>query len=178
MARDHASAPKVIWVTTISDELAEPRSKPAGISARLSVECDEDDLFNALQSLTESRGTACDAARPSKPTGGLAPGALRRVREHIEQHLSQRIELAALARLAGLSECHFSRAFKQSTGLPPHRYLITRRITVAAGLVSDTDRALSEIALNVGFSDQSHFTRLFSTLIGETPRAFRRSKPA
>ena len=173
VAQSQASAPKVVWVTTVSDELRHAQSKPAGISAELSVECGEFDLVEALQSLTQNRSTIRNRSHPAKPTGGLAPGAIRRVKEHIEQHLSERIELMELARLAGLSECHFSRAFKQSIGLPPHRYLMTRRITAAADLVSKTDRALSEIALEVGFCDQSHFTRLFSTMVGETPRAFR-----
>ena len=167
-------APRVVWVTTASDEVAEPKLKPAGISAQISVECGEIDLVQALQSLTEGHGPICRPTPLTKPAGGLAPGAMRRVREHIEQHLCERIELKDLATLAGLSECHFSRAFKQSIGVPPHRYLMTRRITVAAGLVSRTDRALSEIALEVGFCDQSHFTRLFSAMVGETPRAFRR----
>jgi AraC-like DNA-binding protein len=72
-----------------------------------------------------------------------------------------------------LSEFHFARAFKQSLGVPPHRYLIQRRIARAAEIVKTTDKPLSEVALDVGFSDQSHFTRLFVRVTGETPRAFR-----
>lgn len=169
-----STAPRVVWVTTASDEVAEPQSKPTGISAQISVECGEFDLVQALQSLTDGQGPICRPTLARKPAGGLAPGAMRRVREHIEQHLCNRIELMDLATLVGLSECHFSRAFKQSIGVPPHRYLMRRRIAVAADLVATTDCALSEIALEVGFCDQSHFTRLFSAMVGETPRAFRR----
>ena len=106
--------------------------------------------------------------------GGLAPGAQRRVLAHIEAHLAEKIELRDLAVLAGLSECHFSRAFKQSLAVPPHRYLMRRRVTAAAALIEQTDRPLSDISLEVGFADQSHFTRVFVELTGETPRAYRR----
>jgi AraC-like DNA-binding protein len=106
--------------------------------------------------------------------GGLPPGALRRVREFVSQRLAEKIELAHLADIAGLSVCHFSRAFKQSMGLPPHRYLMRERVAAAARLIRGTDRPLVEISLEVGFSDQSHFTRCFSDLMGATPRDYRR----
>jgi AraC-like DNA-binding protein len=106
--------------------------------------------------------------------GGLAPGARRRVLAHIEAHFAEKIELCDLAALAGLSECHFSRAFKQSLGVPPHRYLMRRRVAAAAALIEQTDRPLSDISLEVGFADQSHFTRVFVELTDETPRAYRR----
>ncbi len=106
--------------------------------------------------------------------GGLPPGALRRVRDFVAQRMSERIELCQLAQIAGLSVCHFSRAFKQSVGLPPHRYLMRERISAAALLIRTTDRPLVEIALEVGFSDQSHFTRCFSDVMGDTPRDYRR----
>ncbi len=108
------------------------------------------------------------------PRGGLAPGALRRVCEHIEQHLSEKVGHAELAAIAGLSGSHFSRAFKESVGVPPHRYLSWRRVDAAAKLIRDTARPLAEISCAVGFSDQSHFSRTFTRLIGETPGAFRR----
>ena len=94
--------------------------------------------------------------------------------EHVERRLAEKIELADLASIARLSECHFSRAFKQSLGLPPHRYLMMRRIASAAELIKTTDRPLTQISLEVGFSDQSHFTRVFGDITGETPRSYRR----
>jgi AraC-like DNA-binding protein len=106
--------------------------------------------------------------------GGLAPGALRRVLEHIDKFYSERNDLASLANLAGLSECHFARAFRQSVGVPPHRYVVKRRIAVATDLVERTERSFTDIALTVGFSDHSHFTRSFVQLKGETPRECRR----
>ncbi|MEO8004718.1 MAG: AraC family transcriptional regulator [Betaproteobacteria bacterium] len=109
-----------------------------------------------------------------QPRGGLPPGALRRVREIIEQRLTERVELSELAAVAGVSRCHFARAFKESTGQPPHQYLLNRRIAVAAGLIKDTNRTLADISLNMGFFDQSHFTRVFTRILGETPNAHRR----
>lgn len=110
-----------------------------------------------------------DAAR-----GGMAFGRLRRTREHIERELANKISLDELADIAGLSPGHFSRAFKQSVGMPPHRYVLRRRIATAADAIRHTDRPLAEVALSVGFSDQSHFTRVFARELGETPSAFRR----
>jgi AraC-like DNA-binding protein len=105
--------------------------------------------------------------------GGLAPGALRKVRTHMEERLADKVELRELACIVGLSECHFSRAFKQSVGLPPHRYLMRCRVQAAANMIQQTELNLSEISLDVGFSDQSHFTRTFAREMGETPSAFR-----
>jgi AraC-like DNA-binding protein len=109
----------------------------------------------------------------NRARGGLAPSVKRRVCEHIEQMIATRFPLSELAAIARLSECHFARAFKQSLGVPPHRYLMQRRIARAALIITTTGKALSDVALEVGFSDQSHFTRQFVRVTGETPRAFR-----
>jgi AraC-like DNA-binding protein len=101
---------------------------------------------------------------------------LQRVREYVEEHLSENIELETLADIAGLSKWHFARAFKQSVGTPPHFYLVQRRLERAQELLAETDLPLAQIALKIGFSDQSHFSRRFRTLLGLTPRSFRRSK--
>jgi len=108
--------------------------------------------------------------------GGLPPGATRRVREYVEAHLSESIELATLAAAAGLSLYHFARAFKQSAGVTPHHYLVQRRIERAQQLLTGTDLSLAEIALTTGFSDQSHFARHFRQMLGVTPGQFRWSR--
>ena len=110
---------------------------------------------------------------PFRPVGGLAPGALRRVREYIEQHLAESISTDALARIAGLSTGHFNRAFKQSTGDSPHHYIIRKRVTIAKDLLVHTNRILADIALDTGFADQSHFSRTYVAVTGETPSACR-----
>ncbi|HET7031882.1 MAG TPA: AraC family transcriptional regulator [Casimicrobiaceae bacterium] len=106
--------------------------------------------------------------------GGLAPGALRRVLEHIERSFTENVQNSALAKIAGLSSKHFGRAFKQSTGASPHRYLMRQRVARATELLEHSSRALADIALDVGFADQSHFSRAFAALTGETPSACRR----
>jgi AraC-like DNA-binding protein len=113
---------------------------------------------------------------PSAPAacqGGLAPRVLQRVREYIDARLGENIELEALAETAGLSRCHFARAFKQSVGTAPHSYLMQRRLERAKQLIVETALPLAEIALECGFSDQSHFSRRFLQYVGATPRAFR-----
>lgn len=112
--------------------------------------------------------------RTPQARGGLSAGTLRRINEYIEGGLSTSISLHDLASVAGLSDCHFARAFKQSTGMPPHRYLMKRRVERAAVLIRGTNRPLSEIALEVGFCDQSHFSRLVARVTGQTPRELRR----
>jgi len=81
-----------------------------------------------------------------------------------------------MAAAAHLSAYHFARQFKAATGMPPHQYVIARRVARAQPLLHpDHDLALAEIAARVGFSDQSHFSQHFKRLVGVTPRQFRTS---
>jgi transcriptional regulator GlxA family with amidase domain len=112
---------------------------------------------------------------PEVPRGGLSPGALRRVREYIAAHIHENLDTRTLASHAGLSTCHFSRAFKTSVGIPPHRYLLEQRVRKAAELIERSEQLLVNIALAVGFADQAHFSRTFHALVGLTPCQFRRA---
>ncbi|MCC8954189.1 helix-turn-helix transcriptional regulator [Bradyrhizobium sp. Pear77] len=113
------------------------------------------------------------ATRPAH--GGLAPWQIRRAEETLAADLEGDISLADLASDCGLSASHFSRAFRQSTGLSPHQWLLRRRVELAKSLLSDRKLTLSEVALACGFADQSHFTRVFSRLAGTSPGAWRRN---
>jgi AraC family transcriptional regulator len=106
--------------------------------------------------------------------GGLAPWQLRRAKEMICSRLGQAVPLAELARAVNVSPGHFVRAFKQSTGQPPHRWLVEQRIEKAKQLLVNTSLSLAEIALACGFSDQSHFARAFSRAMHTSPSAWRR----
>lgn len=106
--------------------------------------------------------------------GGLAPWQVRQACEKLESDLGGKLSLAKLAAEFGLSVSHFSRAFRISTGLPPHQWLIHQRVKVAKQLMSVRDLPLSEIAISAGFGNQSHFTRVFSALVGVSPGAWRR----
>jgi AraC-like DNA-binding protein len=117
------------------------------------------------------------AARQSMKelTGGLSPYKLRRTTAYIKAHLQQELSLATLAAVAQTSPAHFARLFKDATGLPPHQYVITCRMEHAKQLLAETDVPLSEIGLQVGCADQSHFTALFRTHAFLTPKAYRDS---
>ena len=124
----------------------------------------------------DSLATLRQRPPPSPARGGLPPGAVRRVREHVEVHLSESMDLAELASVAGLSVFHFARAFKQSAGVTPHHYLVHRRIERAQEMLARSELPLSGIALATGFSDQSHLARHFRQMLGMTPGQFRWSQ--
>jgi transcriptional regulator GlxA family with amidase domain len=110
----------------------------------------------------------------ARARGGLAPKTLRRVQDYIAISLGQKITNKALAKVAQLSLAHFSEAFKDSQGVAPHRYILECWVKRSQELLA-TDLPLSEIAVEVGFSDQSHLTRWFREFVGVTPGNYRRS---
>jgi AraC family transcriptional regulator len=107
--------------------------------------------------------------------GGLAAWQQRTVTGYIEEHLAEHIPLATLAQLVRLSPYYFCRAFKQSFGLPPHRYHNDRRIELAKSLLAKPMSSVTDVGLAVGFSETSSFTAAFRKATGFTPTAFRRS---
>jgi AraC-like DNA-binding protein len=111
---------------------------------------------------------------PAPPNqGGLSPARTHRICEFINSNLERNISLETLAEMAGLSVHHFARAFKQSVGMPPHSYVLQRRIEHAQMMLRNTELSLSEIALSAGFSDQSHLARHFRRMTGMSPSAVR-----
>jgi AraC family transcriptional regulator len=134
--------------------------------------------------LAESLGNvlAVHLLRQFAPTGRgdreprevLPRRRLQAVMDYVEDHLDAELALDHLAAVAQMSPYHFARLFKNSTSLPPHQYVIARRVERAKALLRDRDRLpLAEVAAEVGFADQSHFTRHFKRLVGVTPRLFR-----
>jgi AraC family transcriptional regulator len=112
-------------------------------------------------------------AVPNTYRGGLAPWQARRTRELLDQHLNGDLRLARLARECGLSVSHFARSFKRSFGSSVHRYLILQRVETAKALLRHSSCALPEVALQSGFSDQSAFSRTFSSVVGTPPGKWR-----
>jgi AraC family transcriptional regulator len=112
---------------------------------------------------------------PERGRDGVLPrGRLRAVVEYIEDHLDGSPTLAQLAAIAHISPYHFARQFKTSTGLPPHQYVVARRVERAKHLLQEGgDFSLAEVAVHAGFSDQSQFCQHFKRLVGVTPGQFR-----
>jgi len=110
-----------------------------------------------------------------KYRGGLAKWQERRVKELIRETKDE-LPLSRLADECGLSVRHFIRAFKQSTGVTPHRWLLKDRVDRALNLLKHSRLPLTDIALRCGFADQSHFTRVFTGLVGMSPGMWRRKQ--
>jgi AraC family transcriptional regulator len=105
--------------------------------------------------------------------GGLQAFKLHRVFQAMREQLAQPFDLASMADLAELSEFHFSRVFKQSTGLSPSHYFIRLRMEEARRLLSETDDAIIDIALAVGYNSPSHFAAVFRKHAGVPPSTYR-----
>ncbi|WP_462380145.1 helix-turn-helix domain-containing protein [Pseudomonas sp. Marseille-QA0892] len=105
--------------------------------------------------------------------GGLSPAVRRRLLDFIEQHLDAPLTLGDLAAVAALSEFHFARMFRASVGLPPHRYVLARRLARASEGLRKQDLSLSDVALACGFASASHFANRFRAAFGVTPTQYR-----
>ena len=111
----------------------------------------------------------------SKPIqGGLAPWQVKRSKDMLAGDLTGATPLQEIAKACGLSVSHFSRAFRRSTGLAPHAWLLQTRLETAKTMLRRRDASLAMIALTCGFADQSHFTRMFTRRVGLSPGAWRR----
>ena len=113
--------------------------------------------------------------RPARgPDGALPRGRLRAVVEYIEGHLDAGPSREQMAAVAGVSTYHFARQFKAATGLPPHQFVIARRVERAKALLRrHGGLTLAAVAARVGFADEGHFARHFKQLVGVTPGRFR-----
>jgi AraC family transcriptional regulator len=140
--------------------------------------CENDRYCEALgvivaHELLRTQGHAARRELPAR--GGLAAWQQRIVASYIEEHLAERISLAALATLVRLSSYYFCRAFKQSFGVPPHRYHINRRIERAKALLANPAESVTEVGLALGFSETSSFSAAFRHTTGMTPTEYRRA---
>lgn len=115
--------------------------------------------------------------REAYPDGaGLAPWQAKRSIAHIAAHLDRTIRIGELAALAKISHSYFTRAFKATFGCAPQVFILDSRIAQAKQLMLTTDEPLCEVALACGFSDQSHMSRIFRRLTGDSPNAWRQAK--
>lgn len=107
--------------------------------------------------------------------GGLAPAVLKRVEAFIAEHHGSALTLADLAAEAALSDYHFARMFRHSTGLSPHQYVMIKRMERAEQLLRYSRMSLTDIACECGFSSLSHFSHRFRSRTGQSPSAWRQS---
>ena len=139
-----------------------------GLMGRLYVES----LSNEI-AIRVVRAQVGSAGPSTLARGGLAPRRLRMVQDYIEANLAEEITLADLASIAGVSTTHFCRAFHKSTGIASHQYVIRRRVDRAKALLAEGNLPIAQIAVAVGFGNQSHMTTHFRRVVGTTPRRFR-----
>lgn len=112
-------------------------------------------------------------SRHRNQIGGLPGYKLRRVTEFINHNLSGELTLGEISEVAGLSQFHFARVFRQTTGITPQQYVKQKRIENAKYLLTVSDLPLVEVSMRTGFKNQSHFTTLFRKLTNFTPRIWR-----
>jgi AraC family transcriptional regulator len=143
-----------------------------------SADSDSCPYFEALGTVMAHELVRLNAGTPrieAPARGGLAAWQERTVAAYIEGHLAEQISLRTLAQLVRLSPYYFCRAFKQSFGIPPHRYHTSRRIEHAKTLLAKPAPSVTDIGLMVGFSETSSFSAAFRKATGLTPTAYHRS---
>jgi AraC family transcriptional regulator len=117
-------------------------------------------------------------AAPENLSGGLSGYKLRRVKEFINENLEEDLSLAEIAAVADLSQYHFARSFRKTTGFTPQQFLMQQRIERAKELLAKDDTPIVEISLQTGFKNQSHFSTLFRKYTKFTPKLWRELKLA
>lgn len=130
----------------------------------------------------EALGTAIAArlagnyavSKPEFKANGLPPSQLARVIDYIKANLTRDLSILDLATLTGMSESHFSRSFKRSVGIAPYQYLLQQRVERAKRLLEKQSLAISTIALDCGFANQTHLTKVFRQTTGMTPKAYQK----
>ena len=113
---------------------------------------------------------------PTLVRGGLPGGKLRRVADHIDANLGGELRLGELSGVVHMSPFHFARLFKRTAGVPPHRFVVRRRVDRAIELLAGGEHPIGEIARLVGFGTPSHFTTVFRRITGVTPTEYRRGR--
>lgn len=136
-------------------------------------------LVLALHSLEEQRvyevveGYLGAPMAVVETVGGLPPWRLQRVFAYVRENLANEVSVAELAQAVGMSQYYFSKLFKMSTGTTPHQYVMRQRVERAQQLLREGKTALVNVATQVGFETQSHFTSVFRHLVGTTPKRYR-----
>lgn len=133
-------------------------------------------LDHVAMAMISHLGVAYGGMSAHRRNGGLTPAQERRAKEALLHHLGGDISLEDLARHCGLSRAHFARAFKTTTGLSPHRWLMRERLERAKQLLICSGDTLDTIAMDCGFADQAHFSRAFAKAMQTSPGRWRRQR--
>jgi AraC family transcriptional regulator len=123
--------------------------------------------------IAQTYGGVRPMSRPAR--GGLAPWQERRAREILRANIKRGVALKQVARECGISVGYFSHAFRRTLGVAPHKWLIEQRVVLSKEKLRDDGLSLSDVAMECGFSDQSHLTRVFRQTVGVSPGAWRRA---
>ena len=124
------------------------------------------------------RSYSTASAMMTRAGGGLSGYKLKRVKEFIDANLENDLGLAEISSVAGLSQYHFARSFRKTTGMTPQQYVMQQRIEKAKDLLAQNSLPIVEISLRTGFKNQSHFTTLFRKFTNFTPKTWRELKLA
>lgn len=128
-------------------------------------------ITQAMKALSDPFGIV-----PKHKSGGLAGWQCSALRKHIVENIRDRISISDLAETANLSTSHFCRAFRVSFDCSPSQFITQQRVERSRKMLLETNESLSQIAFDCGFSDQSHFSRIFHDLTGETPWRWRKER--
>ena len=167
----------IVWQFLVRDPLVEGVLTSLAFEARNGSPSGQLYAESACEFLTHHLLYRYSSLSPRSPRsrGGLAGSRLKVVLEYIQETLAQPIALRRLAELAGVSPRHFERAFRQATGMPPHAYVMGKRVAAAKQLlISQPKLTVQEIALRVGFGSSSHLASTFRRQTGYSPTAFGR----
>jgi len=143
--------------------------EPEGLAGRLYV-----DALATQLTLHLLKHYSTAIVQDERPVAKLSRHKLLRAIDYIDANLSSDLALRDIAQALAMSPGHFAHAFRQATGLPPHRYVLARRVERAKSLLRDTDLSINEIAGRIGCASHSHFSVMFHRMTGRTPRDFRR----
>lgn len=111
-----------------------------------------------------------------RPPELLEPKVLKNALDYIRSNVSQSLSLSDIATVIGFSPYHFARAFKATTGISPYQYVLQCRVELAQQLLQDQKQSLAEVAIEAGFSNQSHMTTVFRRVLQTTPQQYRETK--
>jgi AraC-like DNA-binding protein len=169
---DTASTNDDPLVIRLSEALAAAERDPSEFAG---LYADAIRVIKVARMLSMQPPSAAAECRPS-PVGAVLPKwRLKLVADFVSKHLAEKVTLADMASAARLSRMHFAALFLRATGLRPHEYLLQRRVAVAQDLLQATNLPIVQIAIQVGFQTQAHFTTVFKKITGETPAKLRQA---